>query len=384
MADGVQQRKRYIKRNHRIRIFSFQSGANLGGTELMNYSILHRMNRDRFEVTVCFLDEEGPVSDYYRDEGFAVHHLNYHRRPLPLVAWDLFRYLKSGQFDIIHIYGLRANLLGRILGKLAGCRAIVTSQRSIDPWRKWWHIWLDRLTSRWVTLYIPNSYAAADRLQRVEGIPAGKIWVIQNGLDPTPFEKARSGRIRPTLGISPDEIVVVCVANFRSAKGHEVLLDAAHILKQKGLQFSLWLVGDGDLRPAMEVKVEELGLSQIVRFLGRRADIPDVLADADIFVLASHWEGMPGAIMEAMAAKLPVVATNVGGTAELVVEGETGLLVPPRNPELLASALERLINNKKLRISMGVAGHRRIVTHFRIEDKVRDQEEVYCRLSGGS
>jgi len=364
----------------KIRVLSLQSGAILGGTELMNFSILRRMDRGRFHIVVCFLDEEGPVSQYYRDEGFEVIHLNYHRRPLPLVAWDLFRLLRAGRFDLVHIYGLRANLLGRTLGRLAGCRTIITSQRSIDPWRKGWHVWLDRLTSRWVSLYIPNTYAAGERLQRVEGIPREKIRVIQNGLDPVPFERAQRGRIRPALGVGQEEDVLVCVANLRSAKGHEVLLDAAHLLKEEGVPFSLWLAGDGDLRPEVEAKVRALDLGQHVRLLGRRADIPDILADADVFVLASHWEGMPGAIMEAMAARLPVVATRVGGIPELVVEGETGFLVPPGDAAALAAALKRLLGDPDLRHRMGQAGHGRITAHFRLDDKVREQEEVYVQL----
>jgi glycosyltransferase involved in cell wall biosynthesis len=217
----------------------------------------------------------------------------------------------------------------------------------------------------------------------VEGIPREKIRVIQNGLDPLPFERAQRGRIRPALGIGQEETVLVCVANIRPAKGHEVLLDAAHLLKWESFSFSLWLVGDGDLRPAIEAKVRASDLNQHVRLLGRRADIPDILADADIFVLASHWEGMPGAIMEAMAAQLPVVATRVGGIPELVVEGETGLLVPPGDAAALATALKRLLTNPDLRRRMGQAGHQRITTHFRLEDKVREQEEVYIQLLRG-
>ncbi|HID32258.1 MAG TPA: glycosyltransferase, partial [bacterium (Candidatus Stahlbacteria)] len=215
-------------------------------------------------------------------------------------------------------------------------------------------------------------------------IPGNKIHVIHNGIDPSPFETTTRGRVRPTLNIGSSEVVLVCVANFRLAKGHEVLLDSVNLLIQDGVSFFLWLVGDGDLRPAMEAKTRSLGLSQTIKFLGQRSDIPDILADADLFVLASHWEGMPGAVMEAMAAKLPVVATDVGGIPELVVDGETGLLVPPGKPELLASALKKLIRDKKLRRKMGIAGHRRIVTHFRLKDKVREQEEVYFHLLGRS
>ncbi len=364
----------------KIRVLSLQSGAILGGSELMNFSIIRRMNRNQFDITICFLDEEGPVSEFYKNEGFLVYHLNYHKRSLFWVIWDLLRFLKIGKFDIVHIYGLRANLLGRVLGRMVGCRTIVTSQHSIDSWRNKWHVWLDRITSRWVSLYISNTYAAAERLSSVECIPRNKIRVIQNGLDSTPFESVSPGQVRSSLGIDSGKLVLVCVANMRVAKGHEVLLDAVHLLNREGLSFYLWLVGDGVLRKAIEAKVEELGLLQITWFLGQRTDIPEVLADSDIFVLASYWEGMPGAIMEAMASRLPVVATRVGGIPELVIDGETGFLVPPNNRKALAIALGRLMRDTRLRYQMGQAGYQRIIKYFRLEDKVREQEELYVQL----
>lgn len=366
-----------------IRVLSLQSGARSGGTELMNFSILQRIDRIRFKVVVCFLDEKGPVSDYYRREGFEVIHLNYHHRPLPAVARDLFGLLKSHAPDILHIYGLRANILGRIAGRLAGCRNIVSAQHSIDPWRRWWHVWLDRLTSRWVSLYIPNTFAAAERLQKVERIPPDKLIVIHNGLDVTPFEKAIPGRVRSELGISAEALVVTCVAHFRAAKGHDTLLEAVDVLRRQGISSHLWLVGDGELRRSIEAKAKSLGLGQNVRFLGTRTDIPDILADTDVFVLASLWEGLPGAVMEAMAVRLPVVATRVGGVPELVVDGETGLLVTAGDAEALATALERLIGDRGLCSRLGQAGHRRIVTKFRLEDKVRELEELYLSLVQG-
>lgn len=364
----------------RIRVLSLQSGAPLGGTELMNFSILRHIDRSRFDVAVCFLDEEGPVSQYYRQEDFEVIHLNYHRRLLPVVFLALFRFLSARDFHIVHIYGLRANVLGRMAARLAGCRTIITSQHGIDPWRRWWHVWLDRLTSRWVSLYIPNTFAAAERLQQIEGIPAEKIHIIQNGLDLTPFEQAQRGRIRHALGIGLEEMVLVCVANFRSAKGHEVLLDAMHFLKRENVQFSLWLVGDGNLRPTIEAKIQTLNLAQSVHLLGKRIDVSDILADADVFVLASNWEGMPGVIMEAMASSLPVVSTHVGGIPELVVERETGFLVAPGDARALAAALKQLLDNPDLRRNMGSAGKDRIGKQFRLEDKVREQEKVYIHL----
>ena len=133
------------------------------------------------------------------------------------------------------------------------------------------------------------------------------------------------------------------VGGLRKPKGHIILLEAAAILKKKGISFSLVIAGEGKLRPDLERAIEKLRLVSNVCLLGQRDDIPELMSAADIFVLSSLWEGLPGVVLEAMASGLPVVSTNVGGVSELVVENETGFLVPPKNPQLLAEAIERML-----------------------------------------
>jgi glycosyltransferase involved in cell wall biosynthesis len=244
-------------------------------------------------------------------------------------------------------------------------------------------VWLDRATSRWVTAYISNSHAGAKRLGEVERIPSKKIRVIHNGLDASPFLSASRGKVRLEFEIGHGIPVLTSVANMRPAKGHEILLDAARRLAGKGHEFSLWLVGDGDLRESIETQVQAMGLSGYVQILGFRNDIAEILADSDIFVLASHWEGLPGSIMEAMASGLPVVATHVGGIPELVLEGSTGFLVPPSDPPALASALDELLRSPKVRKFMGDSGRQRILREFSLEEKAREQGRVYAELVAG-
>jgi len=148
-----------------------------------------------------------------------------------------------------------------------------------------------------------------------------------------------------------------------------------------GHRFELLVVGDGKLRPVIEKQIARLGLCKYVRLLGTRTDVPNLLSASDILVLASLWEGLPGVIAEAMASGLPVVATNVGGIPELVVDGKTGLLVPPGDATSLADALSRLIDDPDLRYRLGVEGYHRISTYFRWEDKVSKLEQVYSDLS---
>jgi len=366
----------------RIRVLSLQSGADIGGTELMTWSILRRLDRNIFDIEICFLDEEGPVTEMYRQEGMTVRHLRYHERPLFRVVCDLGWVLKWGNYEIVHMYGLRANLLGRLLGRWARVPGVVAAQHSVDSWRKWWHVWLDRLTSGMVSVYISNSFAGAQRLQTVERVPKEKILVIHNGIDTDYLAIARRGKIRRELGVPADVKVFVCVANLREAKGHDTLLKAASRLDEVNAAWCLWFVGDGPLRSKLEEQAERLGIQRQVYFLGRRNDVGDILADADIFVLASRWEGLPGAVMEAMAAGLPVVATRVGGLPEVVVDGETGILVTPEDSRALADAMKTLAVSSSLAREFGVAGRRRLETRFTLDDKVREQERVYLALYG--
>lgn len=359
----------------RIKVLSLQTGSVIGGSELMAFSFLSRIDQSKFDVTVCFSWTEGPVSEMYRQKGIEVFHLGH--RPTYRVIWRLWKLLSRRHFDSMDIYGLRINIIGRILGSLSGHRVIITSQRSVDDWRRLWHIWLDRLTSHWVTLYISNIYASAKRLQEREKVPHSRIQVIHNGIDITPFAQAQVGLVRRQLAIETISAVITCVANFREVKGHRILIDAVAALHAQNPDSYLWLVGDGPLRSETEHQVRVLGLEGAVKFLGQRSDVPHILADTDIFVLASLWEGMPGVILEAMAARLPVVATSVGGIPEVVVHGQTGYLVPPTDPQALAAALTRLLEDKRLRLEMGRAGHRRVRSHFSLDAKVRELENIY-------
>jgi len=236
----------------------------------------------------------------------------------------------------------------------------------------------DHLTSPLVSVYISNSYAGAETLRTRERIPPEKVIVIHNGIDWSRFALPRSpGPIRHALGVSPETPVIVSVGGLRDAKGHSYLLEAVSELRSAGKEFRVWLVGDGVLREAIERQIRQLELERIVTLLGTRKEIPEILCESDIYCLASLWEGLPGSIMEAMSSALPVVATAVGGVPELVRDGETGLLVPSRDPKAMAEALAKLLDSPRMRVALGEAGQSVIRCHFAIADKIRDLEKVY-------
>ncbi len=362
-----------------LHILWLQTGAQIGGTEIMNFRTWCGLNRQRVQVQICFLDEPGPVSDLYRAAGCEPLHLCFHQRPLRHIWRDLHQLLTTHSPHIIQIFGTRANLLGRVAARRYSQAVVICGQRSVGS-GSWWPRYVERATSRWVDFYIANSHAGARWLAQQAHVPPAKIRAIHSGLDAAPFMQAAKGQIRPSLPIPRDIPLIVSVGNLRKVKDQQTLIHAAHRLQQQGHTFHLLLVGDGQRRAALEQLTRDLNLADHITFMGRRADVSDILVDSDIKVLSSRSEGLPAAIMEAMAVGLPVVATAVGGVPELVQDGLTGLLVPPDDVPALADALATLLTNSSLRQQYGRAAQQRLLTHFALPDKVAELEHTYRRL----
>ena len=369
-----------------IKILHILGSTIRGGTETITARLITNMGSE-FHNDVCFLSHEGPIGSELKQQGVKVYYLPLTNPwAIPIVALRLYRLLRRNRYDILHLYGLKANLLGRILGKLSGYRRILGGLRSIYPsgLKKKWTLWIDRLTFGLSLGYVSNSQAAIDFLIS-HGYNRRKFWLIHNGIDIKPFYRrsdAEKETIKRKYGLPLDKLIITCVANLRPPKGHEYLIRALHELKGEGPDFLTLFVGDGPLRGKLEELVRELGLKEQIRFLGfkDREEIPRILAITDIFVLPSLWEGLPTAIIEAMAAGCPIVASNVAGTPEVVVDGETGFLVPPRDPRALAEKIKLLLQDKTLREKMGRAGIERVKQHFTIERMVREYEDLYRKL----
>lgn len=208
--------------------------------------------------------------------------------------------------------------------------------------------------------------------KKVTMIPSGVQ--VQRFIDPDP---ASTEQLREAWGIQPRTHLIGTVGRFVPPKGHTYLLDAIVRLQSQFPDVKTLVVGDGALLRPMEEKAQALGLSDAVVFTGIRRDVPEILALLDVFVLPSLWEGLPIALLEAMAAGLPVVATRVGGVPEVVEDGVTGLLVPPRDPDALAEAITRLLRDPDLRCKMGQAGRERVESEFSVEKMVRKTETLY-------
>lgn len=222
-------------------------------------------------------------------------------------------------------------------------------------------------------------------LAAMPGVPAGRIVVISNGVDTRRYRQAgdRAGA-RRALGVDTRARLVAAVATLKEQKGHRYLIEAAATVVGRCPDAHFLLIGDGELRHALAGQVKALGLEEHVHLLGTRHDVPELLAVCDLFALPSLWEGLAMALVEAMAAGLPVVATNVSGTRQVVVEGVTGLLVPPADAAQLAESLVALLENPALAREMGAAGRQRVESQFSAAKQATDHLALFGRQLAAS
>lgn len=355
----------------------------LAGTELMVAALAERSDPAVVHTTVLFADRPGPVAERLRAAGVAVESLGARGSAAAQVRLALA--LRRTAPDVLCGYGFRTGLSTRVLGRLLvrRCRTVtgirglyVTEIEDLDAPRGRLVMAIERLTAPLVDVYVANSPGALTVLAD-HGIASARLRYIPNGIDAERWPVAdREERVGAPL--------VACVGRFTAVKRQEDLVAAVALLRDQGVDVRLRLAGDGPLLETVRAQVATLGLEDRVTLHGTLAPpaVSQLLADADIACMPSSQEGMPGAVMEAMASGLPVVGTRVNGIAELVRDGETGLLVAARDPAALAGALARLATDAQLRHRMGAAGRRRIVEELSLEQMVEATTRLYLELVG--
>ncbi len=289
--------------------------------------------------------------------------------------WQLSRYLRRDHVAVAHSFDFYANLMLIPAAWLAGIPVIVGSHRQLGDLMSWPHSRVQRLVFQMCDLVVCNSRAAADCLRRL-GLPESKLAVIPNGLPDAAFAQPP-----PALSPAAGKVRVGMIARMNDpAKMHSILLRVAAMLAPRNPALEFILVGDGPMRSALQQEARSLGLGDRVVFLGERKDIPAVLASLDISVLSSRSESLSNAILESMAAGLPVVACRVGGNQELVLEGETGFLVPEADVEAFAAAIERLAGDADLRRSLGARARIEARENYSLEEICKRYDQLYRSL----
>jgi len=283
---------------------------------------------------------------------------------------------------IIHTFFEKSEVVGWLTSRFSPIPIWVTSRRDLGFKRKKIYREIFKFSSRSCERVIANCLAVKNQAVREENLPAEKIEVIYNGLDLPQYEMAlQNGSLRTELGLSPETPLVGMVANFNfEIKGHRYFVEAAKALSERSPAAAFLLVGDGPLRKRYEQMADELGLKEKVRFLGKRNDVSSILSSLDIAVLSSTSEGLSNVILESMAAGRPVVATDAGGSPELVSDGVNGCLVPPANSRAMAEAIESLLRNPEEAIEMGRMGKSMVRDKFSRKHMVENYEKLYVSL----
>ena len=356
------------------------SELDVGGAETALFNLVTHLDRERFgQPVVACLWGRGEVGRWLADAGVEVISLGSSKAGLLRAVLRVRRLLRSGRFRLIHSFLFHANIAGRIAAAGTGVPAISAIRvMEVDrPLR----VTLDRLTHRWAAAETCVSETVR-RWSIERGLPAEKLVAIPNGIDCTRPAAPPAG-LRRELGLADDAKIALFVGRLHRQKGPDLLLDAAVRLRQRlpGLHFVL--AGDGPMAGKLADDAERAGILPQFHLLGRRDDVLRLMADADLFVLPSRWEGMPNAVLEAMAAGLPVVAADVGGCGELVVNGTTGILAAPEDAQQLADAIAKIAADPALAERMGGAGRERACGEFTVERMVRANEELYERVMGG-
>jgi glycosyltransferase involved in cell wall biosynthesis len=368
------------------RVFHLLDSLNVGGTETQAVELALRMADAHHQITIGCLHAEGPLLQKLK--GSPVRVCEFHPRgglDSPGGIYQLARlaaFLRREKFDVMHAHDLWSNLMGVPAARLAGVPAILSSRRDLahfDWYRGRKRTWLRRIQNL-SDVVLANATPIRDALIAEDGFAPEKLRVIHNGVDTHRFQQGKRDRSRLFPGLDTAKLVVLVGNMHADVKGHPWLIAAAPAVIRAVPDTRFVLAGDGDMRPELEKQAADLGIRDKFLFLGRRSDIPDILASCDIAILPSRAEGLPNAVLEYMAAGLPTIASRVGGNTELVQEGVTGLLIPAEDSTAISEALLRLLRDPELSRSIATNGRRMAVENYGFDRLIREVDGLYTEL----
>ena len=373
----------------KINILYVVTQLELGGAQRQLLELIRRIDKDRFNLFL-FTAQEGLLVE----EALSISDLTFYgsrhlKRPIDfpkdlLATIEMVRFIKKNKIDIIHTHSSKAGILGRWAGALARTAVIIHtvhgwSFNDFQPFLKKLYVGLERLSAKFTDkIIVVSNHDRQKGLNHKIG-SHDKYSLLYYGIDRAQFGMSDPS-IRKELGISDDALVVGTIACLKPQKAPEDFVQLAFLISQILPQARFLLVGDGVLRKKVEKLIAEFNLGSRFVLTGWRRDIPRVLSAMDIFVLTSLWEGLPIAVLEAMASRVPVVATDTGGISEVVVEGKTGFLVPCHGMFFMLEKVRILLRDASFKNRITQSAKQCINEKFDTETMVKTHEDLYQKL----
>jgi len=364
-----------------IKVLHLTSTSDFGGAERMVHALARGLDPALLTIHGGSLIGSGELLRRCTSDGIPTVHFEFRFPADPRGIARLIRYIRTHKIQVVQTHGLRADAIARWAARMGGARYILSTIHSVDPWRRWQHVLLDRTTSGFVDQYVAVCEAAKGAAVQREKISPNAVKVIPIGISPAPIPRERRDEVRQAFGLSAENYPTVGIlANLREMKGHRYVIEALAQLRQDFPGITVLFAGRDDSNGALQQYAARLGVQDSIRFLGFVKDTPAVLAAIDIFLLPSDWEGLPVSVLEALHAGVPIIATRVGGIPEILRDGVEGVLIEPRSPRAIRDAIVSLTEDFATRARFVRAAERRAVTEFSLERMVRQYDSLYRGL----
>lgn len=379
-CDIVRLYNRTIMR--RLRVCQLITELGPAGAERCVYELSRRLDKDRFDVQVVAL-RDGEVAEWLEKAGIKVTVLGVHSKFDVIKLGKLARLLRREQIDLLHTHLFHADLAGRPAAYLADVPHVVHTIHVAEARFRPWQFAYSRLMANACDRLICVSDSVYEFHPRRTGLPNWRYSVIPNGIDANAFTHDTSARkrLRKEWGLSDDQPCLAFVGRLDYQKGIDTLMAAVSHLGARGAPIDLVVAGNGSQRRIVSNFIKHGEGGSQCRMLGFVSDVRSLLSAADLVVMPSRWEGLPIVAVEAMSAGLPVIATRVAGLKEVVVDGETGLLIEPNNGAVLADTIESLLGDAELRKKLGQAGRARVLEHYSIAANIAAHEKLYEEIA---
>ena len=359
-----------------------------GGTEHHFYNLLKHRNQKEWNPTIFIISNDDDYIKKFSKLNIPIYYIT---KPvgiklpgLHLLQSILFllNIIRKGKFDIVHTYFFLGHVFGTLGARLFGVNTVIANREDSGFYLHPRHFFILKWINRLVDKIIPIAYFAAKERQRLEKFPDKQYQVIHNGIVLSVSGHDKSKELRTELSLAPTDYVAATVANMNyDIKGHNYLLHAIRLLKDQGIDIKFLLVGDGALKNGLMNQAKQLEIQDRVFFLGYRDDVQDILLSINLFVLPSLSEALSIAILEAMRAKVPVVATRVGGNPEIITDGINGCLVPSKDSESLADAIKLVYSDQAFSKKISTNGYANLENNFTLDKVTKSYWHCYNVLN---